>query len=75
MSDLGYIKRYAKHELNDWLFDPYYERERKTNGVTQFTLQRARNQTAWHLDFANWGRLCKTSDTRLRFSKLFLKHY
>ena len=75
MSELGYIKRYAKHELNDWLFDPYYERERKTNGVAQFTLQRARNQTAWHLDFADWGRLCKTSDTRLRFSKLFLKHY
>ena len=75
MSDLGYIKRYVKHELNDWLFDPYYERERKTNGVAQFTLQRARNQTAWHLDFADWGRLCKTSDTRLRFSKLFLKHY
>ena len=75
MSDIAYIKRYAKQQLNDWLFDPYYEHERKINGAAQFTLQRSRNQIAWQLGFNNWGGVCKTADTRLRFSKLFLKHY
>lgn len=75
MSDIGYIKRCAKQQLNEWLYDPYYERERTVNGAAQFTLARAKNQIAWHLGFADWGGLAKTSDMRLRFSKLFLKHY
>ena len=75
MSDIAYIKRYAKQQLKDWLFDPYYEHERQINGMAQFTLQRSRNQIAWQLGFNNWGHMCKTANTRLRFSKLFLKHY